>query len=272
VIAVSLMRSCRVRRGEADAILRAMIEREVRGNVAVLRLAHKKASAMDLELLHALEAAFAAEQSSPARAVVLTGTGSIFSAGVDLFRVLDGGRAYLEQFLPALDSALKKLLAFEKPLVAAINGHAIAGGAILACAADRRLLARGKATFGAPELKVGVPFPPVALEILRLGVPRRHLRDVLLRGRVFTVDECRDAGLVDEVVDPADLLDRSLAAAEELAAYPARSFELTKRQLRRPALEAVERASGLVPRILDAWSSPEVLAAIRAYVDRTLKK
>ncbi len=249
-----------------------MIERETRGNVTVLRLAHKKASAMDLELLLALEAAIASEESSPARAVVVTGTGSIFSAGVDLFRVLDGGRAYIEQFLPALESALGKLLAFEKPLVAAINGHAIAGGCILACGADVRLLARGKATYGAPELKVGVPFPPVALELLRLGFPARHLRDAALRGRLFDVEECKEFGLVDEVVEAEELLPRAVAAAEELASFPPRAFALTKRQLRRPAVESVERASGLSSRILDAWASTEVLAAIRAYVDRTLKK
>lgn len=249
-----------------------MIEREVHGPTALLRLAHGKASALDLELLLALEAAFAAEESSPTRAVVLTGTGNIFSAGVDLFRVLAGGREYLEQFLPALDSCFKKILGFEKPLIAAINGHAIAGGCILACAADRRFLARGKATYGAPELKVGVPFPPVAFELLRLGFPMRHLRDAALRGRIFNVEECRDIGLVDDVVEPGDLLAQSLAAAEEVAAFPPRSFALTKRQLRRPAVEAVERASSLVPRILEAWSSPEVLGAIRAYVDRTLKK
>jgi enoyl-CoA hydratase len=249
-----------------------MIEREVHGPIAVLRLAHKKASALDLELLLAIEAAFTSEESAPTRAVVLTGTGSIFSAGVDLFRVLDGGRDYIEQFLPALDSCFKKLLSFEKPLVAAINGHAIAGGAILACSADRRILARGNATYGAPELKVGVPFPPVALELLRLGVPLRHLRDAALRGRLFDVEQCFELGLVDEVVHPGDLLERSLAAAAELADYPARAFELTKRQLRRPAVEAVERASSLMPRILEAWASPEVLGAIRVYVDRTLKK
>lgn len=249
-----------------------MIEREERGSVAVLRLAHGKASALDLELLHALEQAFANEESSPSRAVVLTGTGSIFSAGVDLFRVLDGGREYLEQFLPALHAAFWKLLRFEKPLVVAINGHAIAGGCILACAADRRLLARGKATYGAPELKVGVPFPPVALELLRLGVPSVHLRDAALRGRIFSVDECRELGLVDEVLEPGELLARALGAAEEFAAFPSRAFALTKRQLRRPAVEAVERASGLASRILEAWSSPEILGAIRAYVDRTLKR
>jgi enoyl-CoA hydratase len=249
-----------------------MIHREEHGAVAILRLAHGKASALDLELLHALEQTLANEESSPARAVVLTGTGSIFSAGVDLFRVLDGGREYLEQFLPALDASFGKLLAFEKPLVAAINGHAIAGGCILACGADRRLLARGKATYGAPELKVGVPFPPVALELLRLGFPPRHLRDAALRGRIFGVEECCELGLVDEVVEPTELLAHAIAAAEELAAFPMRAFALTKRQLRRPAIEAVERASGLAPRILDAWSSPEILGAIRAYVDRTLKR
>lgn len=249
-----------------------MIERETRGAVTILRLAHKKASAMDLELLLALEAAFAAEESSPSRAVVVTGTGSIFSAGVDLFRVLDGGRAYIEQFLPALEAALQKLLLFEKPVIAAINGHAIAGGCILACGADLRLLARGKATYGAPELKVGVPFPPVALELLRLGFPARWIREAALRGRIFDVDECVEFGLVDEALDPAELLPRALAAAEELAAFPARSFALTKRVLRRPAVEAVERASGLRDRIVDTWASPEVLGAIRGYVERTFKK
>jgi len=149
--------------------------------------------------------------------------------------------------------------------------HAIAGGCILACAADYRLLARGKATYGAPELKVGVPFPPAALEFLRLGMPPRHLRDAALRGRLFSVEECAELGLVDEVVEPAGLLVRACAVAEELAAFPPRAFALTKRQVRRPAAEAIEKGSGLEPRILEAWSSPEVLGAIRAYVDRTLK-
>src|SRR5262249_32976361 len=77
-----------------------MIEREERDGVVILRLAHKKASALDLELLQALERALA--DASDAEAVVLTGTGAIFSAGVDLFRVLDGGADYVARFLPAL--------------------------------------------------------------------------------------------------------------------------------------------------------------------------
>src|SRR5206468_1035318 len=98
------------------------------------------------EFLNALETTLQREAESDCGAIVITGTGSIFSAGVDLYRVLEGKRAYLEQFLPALDAALESLFDFPKPAVAAVNGHAIAGGAVIALACDHRILVRGKAT------------------------------------------------------------------------------------------------------------------------------
>lgn len=244
----------------------------MRGVVVILRLAHGKAAALDLEFLRAIDDAFAREEHSAARAVVLTGTGSIFSAGVDLFRVVDGGRAYLAEFLPALDACLRRLLAFEKPLVAAINGHAIAGGFVMACAADRRLLARGRATYGAPELEVGVPFPPAALELVRLGCPPDALREIVLESRIFGCEDCLARGLVDELVLPEALLDRAVERAGKLASPPGRSFAITKRLLRRPALERLEREGSRSEEILDAWASDEVLGAIRGYVQRILRK
>ncbi|MFN0006404.1 MAG: enoyl-CoA hydratase/isomerase family protein [Planctomycetota bacterium] len=249
-----------------------MIERLERGAVVIFRLAHGKAAALDLELLRAIDDAFAREEESAARAVVLTGTGSIFSAGVDLFRVVDGGRDYLAKFLPALDACFRRLLAFEKPLVAAINGHAIAGGFVLACASDRRILARGRATYGAPELEVGVPFPPAALELVRLGCPPGALREVVLESRIFGGEDCLARGLVDEVVAPEALLERAVECAAKLSAPPARSFAITKRLLRRPALERLESEGSRSEEILDAWASDEVLGAIREYVQRVLRK
>ncbi|MEO6711133.1 MAG: enoyl-CoA hydratase-related protein, partial [Planctomycetota bacterium] len=78
-----------------------MIEREVQGDVAILRLAHGKASALDLELLVALDEALQSEEQSKERALVLTGSGTIFCAGVDLKRIVQGRRGYIEAFLPA---------------------------------------------------------------------------------------------------------------------------------------------------------------------------
>src|SRR4051794_27587744 len=147
-----------------------MIERTSDDGILTLRLAHGKASALDVELLDALlrELDGAAEQ---ARALLLTGTGSIFSAGVDLFRLTRDGSDYVRRFLPLLSRCLRALFAFPRPVVAAVNGHAIAGGCILALASDIRLMAEGGGRIGVPELLVGVPFPAAALEIVRFAVP-----------------------------------------------------------------------------------------------------
>src|SRR5213592_706704 len=147
-----------------------MIELSERDGVALLRLADGKANAMSLDFCEALTARFAALSS--ARAVVLTGTGTIFSAGVDLVRLLEGGAPYIRKFLPTLSTMLVTVFSHPAPVIAAINGHAIAGGCVLACAADRRVMAGNGGRIGVTELLVGVPFPPAAI---RNFLPRRSL-------------------------------------------------------------------------------------------------
>ena len=148
-----------------------MIELTEQGGVAVMRLDDGKANTMSLEFCEAVTARFADLSSS--RAVVLTGTGHIFSAGVDLLRLSEGGAPYVHKFLPALRAMFAAVFSHAAPVVAAINGHAIAGGCVLACAADRRLMAREGGRIGVTELLVGVPFPPVAMEIMRDATARR---------------------------------------------------------------------------------------------------
>jgi enoyl-CoA hydratase len=250
-----------------------VIERETHGEVALVRLAHGKASALDLELCQSLERELERVAASGARALVLTGTGAIFSAGVDLVRVVEGGARYLERFLPAFERAARRLFELELPVVCALNGHAIAGGCVFACAADRRLLAAGRARLAVPELLVGVPFPAIALEIVRRVWPPPLLDGAAFTGRAWSAEEALAHGLVDELVEPAELAERALAAARALGAIPPRSFALTKRMLRRPAqllLERHEREVG--PEMLAAWCDPAVLAAVGAYVERTLGK
>jgi enoyl-CoA hydratase len=250
-----------------------MFEREMRGEVAVLRLAHGKVNAIDVELMEELEAELTAVEHSAARALVLTGRGGSFSAGVDLFRVAEEGRFYLERFLPALSRALGRLFTFPRPVVAAANGHAIAGGAILAFACDHRILAEGPARFGVPELLVGVPFPCLPLEIVRFAVPRHRLQEIVYGGRNYTVEEALEGGLVDETAPAEALLDRACAAAERLAAIPSDAFRLTKAALRGPTMERVARdAPEHDAAALDIWAAPEAAVAIRAFLERTIGK
>ena len=248
-----------------------MIHREDRDRVAVLRMEHGKANAIDPDLFTDLNRALDDLEATASGAVVLTGTGTIFSAGVDLFKVLDGGADYLRAFLPLLSSSVRRLFAFPRPVVAAVNGHAIAGGCILAAACDRRVMGRAAGGIGVSELLVGVPFPVDAFETLRSLLPDHVVQDLVYSGRTLDAAEALAVGLVEEVVEPEEVVDRAVASAGRLAAIPSQAFALTKRQLRSPALARMERgAAELDPEVLASWSRPETAARIRAFLERTV--
>jgi enoyl-CoA hydratase len=250
-----------------------MIAFDRHDNIALLTLTHGKANAFDLELCEALSSRFRECREPWCAAVVMTGQGSIFSAGVDLLRVVAEGAPYVHRFLPALSDALEAVFTHPRPVVAAVNGHAIAGGCILACAADRRLMARGEGRIGVPELIVGVPFPPVPLEVVRFAARAESAGDLLLGGATVKADAALDYGLVDVVVDADALRDGAIAAAETLASRPAAAFTITKEQLRAPAVERMRAGRVRWDRDIERlWASPDTLEAIKRYIDRTFKK
>jgi enoyl-CoA hydratase len=247
-----------------------MIERTFDQGILTLRLAHRKASALDVELLEALLCELDAV-ADEVQAVVLTGTGSIFCAGVDLFRITDGGPEYVSRFLPLLSRFVRALFAFPKPIVAAVNGHAIAGGCIIVLACDFRIMVEGDARIGVPELLVGVPFPAAPIEVVRFAVPRDKAQALVYTGRTVQPREAIEAGLIDEVVAADQLSPRALEVARQLALIPTRAFTLTKEYLRAEALGRIDAASETRERgVLEEWSSPETLAHIRDYLHRTL--
>jgi enoyl-CoA hydratase len=250
-----------------------MIERNDNDGIVTLKLAHGKASALDLELVEGLARAIAEVSLSDARAVILTGSGSIFSAGVDLFRLVDGGRDYAAQFLPALSRMLLDLFSLPKPVVVAVNGHAIAGGCLFALAGDYRLMASGNGRIGIPELLVGVPFPPAVIETVRFVVPPQHLQMLMYTGRTFAPDDALRLGLVDEIVDAATLASRADEMARHFASLPTDAFALAKRQLRDKTIDRAKHyAHELDATVLDHWSSEETRARIREYLAKTVKK
>ncbi len=250
-----------------------MIVKQESNGVVVLKVEHGKANALDKELC--LELRRTMEEVESASAIVLTGRGRIFSAGVDLVRLVGDDAAYRSDLLLSLAEAFEALFYHSRPVVAAINGHAIAGGCILACAADYRIMTSdGGARIGVPELTVGVPFPPVALEIMRSSVPPQHLRRLLLRGLTYDSEQALKLGVVDEVVADGALMDRALACAGDLASLPDLAFALTKAQLCQPVRERVQQAwtGEMASQVNDAWNSPAVLDAVRRYVKNKLKK
>jgi enoyl-CoA hydratase len=184
--------------------------------------------------------------------------------------VLNGGAEYLKQFLPAMEGFFRTLLTFPKPAIAAVNGHAIAGGCIIAAACDYRIMAEGSARIGVSELAVGVPFPTLPFEIVRARVVPQQFRDLVLTGRTVQPQEALALGFVDEVAPFDVLMARAQHAAERLAEIPAIAFALTKRTFTDPLLERVRGAASLNADVLEAWESPAVQARMRAYVEKTV--
>jgi enoyl-CoA hydratase len=228
----------------------------------VVRLKHGKVNALDLELLQAITAAL--HDIAPNDPVVITGSGSVFSAGVDLRRIADGGRPYVAQYLPALSAAFLAIFDHPGPVVAAVDGHAIAGGCVIAAACDLRLMSSG--TIGLAELSVGVPFPPVALEIMRHAVGPAVSRLVLTAG-LLDPARAHAVGLIHEVIEPDDLLAEAVRQAARMARVPAEVFEFSKRQLQQPARARFDGSEGDDEAVLAMWSSDRTRAAIAGYLD-----
>ena len=228
-----------------------------RDDVAVLRIEHGRVGALDLELLDALTEAV----TTTDRALVITGSGSSFSAGVDLRRILDGGRPYTEEFLAALSRTFRAVFDHPRPTVAAVNGHAIAGGCVLALACDLRLMSGGR--IGLTELTVGVPFPTTALEIVRHALGSRA-DQVVLGAQTWDRERALALGMVDELAEPDQLLPRAVTLAAELAARSPESYRLAKVQLHRPADTAIEATAGGDAAVLAGWTSDDTRRRIEA--------
>jgi enoyl-CoA hydratase len=221
--------------------------------VAVLALARPPVNALDVELCTAVAEGLRGPRVDGARAVVLTGAGRAFSAGVDLRSVVDGGAEYPRRLLPALTEVFRTAFTLPVPLVSAVNGHAIAGGCVLAACADVVLMSEGR--IGLPEVRVGVPFPRSAVEVVRHAVGDVAARRLVLGGDTVPAAEALAFGLVDRVVAADDLQAAAVAAAAELAdRMPADTFAHTKAQLRRDAVTRMDTFADEDERATELWA------------------
>ncbi|WP_156689150.1 enoyl-CoA hydratase/isomerase family protein [Mycobacterium sp. Marseille-P9652] len=246
-----------------------MIEVHTAGSVQVLSLSSGRVNALDVELLEELTLAVGDLARAGAGALVVTGEGRVFSAGVDLNRVVQGGAEYTDRLIPALSAAFEALFCYPAPTVAAVNGAAIAGGCVLACACDRRLAAP-EAQIGASEVRVGVPFPVAALEVMRHACGDR-VEEVLLGGRTYRGPEAVAAGLAHRVVTD-DLVEAAVAEATDLAGIPAEAYRHTKSQLRAPTISRIRAGGAVDAEVSRMWGADETRRHLADYVERLRRR
>ncbi len=234
--------------------------------IAVVTLANPPMNAMDAPLLEKLANLFEGLAADRAvRAAVIVAEGPAFSAGLNLKTVPGLDRLGQRRLIDALNDSFGTLYAWPKPLVAAVNGHAIAGGLILALCADWRIVADAPLQISLAEVRVGVTYPVAPLQIARAELAPSAARRLILLGEAIDAAAAEALAIMDERVPPEILLARAIAQAERHAGLPPQAFATTKRELRATELERIgaARAGQGEPR-LAAWLGDEMRRASAA--------
>jgi enoyl-CoA hydratase len=246
------------------------IERD--GAVAILTMESGKANAMSAQMLDALSAMF--RDSSDAKAAVITGNEKIFSAGLDLPSIIDLERGPLTAFMKKFEAVMLQAFELPIPLVAAISGHAIAGGAVLALQADVRIAVdRETLRIGFNEAQLGMGLPAMVVEPLREQVPGPSLTRMVLTGELFGPHEALRLGLLHEVAPEGTLMQRALQRAQAFAALPSGGLRNIKSSLRKPIGDRIRAMAGAGnDRFAEIWFAPDTQLALRATVAKLKPK
>lgn len=210
--------------------------------VSVLTMDDGKANAFDLDFFTALNDAF--DACADDAAIVLAGRAGMFSGGLNLKVLAALDADGLQKLLVEFGRTMMRVWLEPRPVVAAVTGHAIAGGTILAMTADHTVAADGEFRWGLTETTIGFPLPDWIIAIARGNVRVDRLDDLLLPGRMVDAATAVEVGFAD-VLAPADaVLDQAMERAGELARLPRQVYGATKRRLRaalaEPALAAIE--------------------------------
>ena len=167
------------------------------------------------------------------RAVVLTGRGKFFSFGFDIPEFLSYSKEDFIVYLTRFAELYRYLFLYPRPVVAALNGHTIAGGCMLATACDTRLMVSGKARISLNEITFGASVFAGAAELLRYCTGDAGAQQILYSGEMYSAEQACALGLVDRVCSAEELPAQAMAAAAELASKDPAAFASIKQLLRR---------------------------------------
>jgi enoyl-CoA hydratase len=200
-------------------------------------------------------------RSSDPGAVVITGRPGFFSAGVDLKVAPSLDAAEQAAMVEGINRLFADWYSFPRPLVCAVNGHAIAGGMILALCGDWRVGCEvGK--LGLTELRAGIAYPACAIAVVKAELGAAAARRLVLRAELISPSEALAIGALDELVSPDSVLDRALEVAAEMAQLPRSAYPVVKQQLRRETLDQLAAVlDGRSDPVASGWVSDETRAA-----------
>lgn len=253
----------------------ALVETIQHGNIREIRLARPPVNALNTELCRGLIASIEAAVAEGARGIVLSGRERIFSAGMDVPHLMSHGedRHALMDSWQAFFGVARTLAESRVPVVAALTGHAPAGGCVLALCCDYRIMARSMDAakpyvIGLNETQVGLVAPEGIQRLLRRLVGIGRAERLLVAGELVPAERALEFGMVDELVDGGEVVARSLAWLHKLLDLPQSPMLLTRAIARADIVEALEPANIEMERFIEGWYGADTQSALHAMVSR----
>lgn len=245
-------------------------------NIRTITLNRGRSNPMNGQLVRDLRDVFTLVSSDPEiKGLILTGQPNFFSVGLDVVELYDYDEARFLNFWHELSEMILAMVRCPKPVVAAVTGHAPAGGCVLALCCDYRIMARGKYTIGLNELPVGIVIPPMIYELYRFVLGENGAYKNLIEGRLMNAEEALAHNLIDEAVLSEYVLERSIAKMQDYQRINQNAWQASKRLLRRELLQRLESQledfeANFKP-VIDHWWQPESRHQLQQMIQR-LKK
>jgi enoyl-CoA hydratase len=214
---------------------------ELKDEVAALRFDDGKVNALSHTVLDALSDALDRATKDEAKVVTLIGRTGVFCAGFDL-SVMRQGPKEAAELLHKGGLLSQRILEWPTPILFAVTGHALAMGAVILCTADERIGAEGDFKIGLNEVAIGMTLPDFALELARERLSRRHFYRATTAAEIYSPAGAMDAGFLDHVVSPDEVVEATLARARDLASrLDPTAYRNTKRAIQGDLTERLRR-------------------------------
>jgi enoyl-CoA hydratase/carnithine racemase len=236
------------------------------GEIATVTLSRGKVNALNEPMVEELTKSFEdLATDNEVKSIIFTGTGKFFSFGFDVPEFLNYSKNDFIRYLEKFTNFYTYLFLFPKPVVAALNGHTIAGGCMLATACDFRLMVTGKARISLNEITFGAPVPAGSVEMLKYCAGSRNAQSILYSGAMYSAEEAFQLGLVDQVSSEDALAEDARKVAQELAQKDSSAFRSIKHLLRKPVAEQmIKREKDAILEFVDIWYSEQTWENLRA--------
>ncbi len=248
-----------------------MIQVEYHEKVLLAKLDRSITNAINLDLLNNLADILNKAKNDPNARSFLLGSSNekFFSIGFDIPQLFELSKKDFKLFYQTFNQVCISLYTFPKPTIAAMTGHAIAGGCILALCCDYRTIAEGRKLMGLNEIKLAVPIPYVADCILRNMVGVRYAREIMDTGEFYQPEQLFQMGMVDQILPLDQVLTNSIEKARSLGSLPQKAYQMIKRNriemLEKQILKNLEKKE---QHFIECWYSDEARECLKEAIKK----